>query len=77
MQKVSRERYAADMRFTDPVVSYASLDGFILNVQALQTAFNVQFNLHDVSINGPNEIKTRSAAPALCMRPIPYVRLCH
>ncbi|KAL3139503.1 hypothetical protein ABBQ38_003826 [Trebouxia sp. C0009 RCD-2024] len=56
---VSRERYAADMRFSDPVVSYASLDGFIFNVQALRTAFTVQFNLLDIGINGPNEIKTR------------------
>ena len=61
LQSVSRERYAADMRFEDPVVKYASLDGFILNVQALRTAFKVQFNLLDISVNGPEEIRTRSA----------------
>lgn len=71
VQSVSRERYAADMRFSDPVVSYASLDGFIFNVQALRTAFTVQFNLLDIGINGPNEIKTRSADVAQLMLCIP------
>ena len=61
LQSVSRERYAADMRFEDPVVKFASLDGFILNVQALRTAFKVQFNLLDISVNGPEEIRTRLA----------------
>ena len=59
LQSVSREHYAGDMRFEDPVVKYASLDGFIFNVQALRTAFKVQFNLLDISVNGPEEIRTR------------------
>lgn len=59
LQSVSRERYAADMRFEDPVVNYGSLDGFIFNLQALRTAFEVQFNLLVININGPEEIRTR------------------
>lgn len=59
LQSISRERYAADMRFEDPVVKYASLDGFVFNVQALRTAFKVQFNLLDINVNGPEEIRTR------------------
>ena len=59
VQSVTRERYAADLKFQDPVVKFASLDGFILNVQALCTAFKVQFDLHDINANGPEEIKTR------------------
>ena len=49
------------MKFEDPVVKYSSLDGFIFNVQALRTAFKVQFNLLDISVNGPEEISTRLA----------------
>ena len=64
------------MRFQDPVVNYASLDGFIFNVQALRTAFKAQFNLHDIDINGPEEIKTRLALLAQMMICILYVWLC-
>ena len=59
MQSVSRERYAANLRFQDPVVDYSSLDGFIFNVQALRTAFKAQLDLHDIKVNGPEEIRTR------------------
>ena len=58
-QEVTRAKYAADMKFQDPVVNYASLDGFVFNIKALRTAFNVTFNLHNIDINGPEEIKTR------------------
>ena len=47
------------MRLQDPIVNYASLDGFILNIRALRTAFQVEFNLHEIDINGPEEIRTR------------------
>ena len=47
------------MKFQDPVVNYASLDGFVFNIRALRTAFNVTLNLHNIDINGPEEIKTR------------------
>lgn len=57
--EVTRAKYAADMKFQDPVVNYASLDGFVFNIRALRTAFNVTFNLHNIDINGPEEIKTR------------------
>jgi flagellar basal body-associated protein FliL len=58
-QEVTRAKYAADMKFQDPVVSYASLDGFVFNIKALRTAFKVTLNLHSVDINGPEEVRTR------------------
>ena len=61
VQPVTRAQYAANMRFQDPVANYSSLDGFIFNVQALRTAFKVQFDLHDIKVNGPEEIRTRWA----------------
>lgn len=59
VQSVTRGRYAANMRFQDPVVDYSSLDGFVINIQVLRTAFKVQFDLHDIKVNGPEEIRTR------------------
>lgn len=59
MQNITRGRYAADIKFEDPLVKYASLDGFALNVRALKSAFKIKFTLHDISINGPDEIRTR------------------
>jgi len=47
------------MKFRDPIVNIASLDGYIFNIQALRTAFKVQFNLLDIDVNGPEEIRTR------------------
>lgn len=47
------------MNFEDPLVKYASLDGFAFNVRLLKSAFKIQFIVHDISINGPEEIRTR------------------
>lgn len=61
MQTITRSRYAADMKFEDPLVKYASLDGFALNVRLLKSAFKINFTLHDIGLNGPEEIRTRYA----------------
>ena len=55
------------------MIDYSSLDGFIFNIRALRTAFKIQFNLHDIDINGPGEIRTRQG---LGMKSIRLMHVC-
>lgn len=59
VQTITRNRYAADMKFEDPLVKFSNLDGFAFNTRVLKSVFKIEFTLHDITTNGPEEIRTR------------------
>ena len=59
MQKVTEERYAEDIQFSDPMATFNNRTGYVLNVKALATLFRTSFELFEVSQSGPTSIHTR------------------
>ena len=58
-QGLTEQRYAPDIRFEDPVVRCTDRSQYLLNIRVLRTAFDIDFQVHDVTVNPPAEIVVR------------------
>lgn len=71
--EVSKERYAPDVAFQDPIAQFTGRDAYLLNVAALRAVFDVDFTLHHIQSTEPSEVVTRFTmilrAKALPWRP--------
>lgn len=56
---IDKSKYQEEMEFEDPITSYSTLSGYLLNIQMLRYVFNPQFQLHSVERTGKFELTTR------------------
>lgn len=56
---IDRTKYQEEMEFEDPITSYSTLSGYLLNIQMLRYVFNPKFQLHSVERTGTFELTTR------------------
>lgn len=56
---IDESKYEEEMEFEDPITSYRTLSGYLLNIQMLRYLFNPKFQLHSVTQTGEHELTTR------------------
>ena len=59
IQGLTEQRYAPDMRFEDPVVRCTNRSQYLSNLRMLRTAFDIDFQVHDVNSQPPAESVVR------------------
>ena len=59
VQAVTRQRYADDITFQDPVARYKGRDAYIANIQLLNSLFDIKHTTHSLKAQEPNRIHAR------------------
>ncbi len=59
MQAVTRQRYAEDITFQDPVARLKGRDPYVANIQLINSLFDVEFKTHSISKQEPDSIHTK------------------
>lgn len=58
-QAVTRQRYASDITFQDPVVRLKGRNAYIANIQLLNTLFDITFVVLSLKAQEPERIDVR------------------
>lgn len=61
MQRLTRQRYASDFKFEDPVTRVQGLDQFASYLQIIRNVFAITFDLHSIKPKGATELVSRWA----------------
>ncbi len=59
VQRITKERYASDFKFEDPVTRITGLDQFASYLQLLRSVFAITFDVHSIKPRGATELVTR------------------
>ncbi|KAG2441947.1 hypothetical protein HXX76_003552 [Chlamydomonas incerta] len=54
--EITESRYSPDITFEDPITKYTNREGYIFNIRLLRTFFNIQFDLFNVAVSGPDTV---------------------
>ncbi|KAK9832958.1 hypothetical protein WJX74_002802 [Apatococcus lobatus] len=57
--RITKERYASDFKFEDPVTRVTGLDQFASYLQLLRSVFAITFDVHSIKPKGATELVTR------------------
>ena len=58
-QAVTRERYADDVSFQDPVARLRGRNAYVANIQLLRSVFDIEFITHGVEPHEPDGVEAR------------------
>jgi Uncharacterized conserved protein (DUF2358) len=64
-QAITRQRYAANIRFQDPVVRLRGRDAYIANVQLLNMLFDISFEVLSLKTSEPDHVDVKCALATL------------
>ena len=59
LQKLTKEKYARDFSFQDPISKYSGIDLFQTYLTAMLAVLKVNFIVHNTAVTGDTEITTR------------------
>ncbi|EFJ39895.1 hypothetical protein VOLCADRAFT_84753 [Volvox carteri f. nagariensis] len=57
--EITESRYSPKIVFEDPITKYDSREGYVFNIRLLRTLFNITFDLHSISVTGPDSVTAR------------------
>ncbi|GLC45313.1 hypothetical protein PLESTB_000308500 [Pleodorina starrii] len=57
--EITESRYSPRIVFEDPITKYDTREGYVLNIRLLRALFNISFDLHSISVSGPDSVTAR------------------
>jgi hypothetical protein len=56
---LTKSYYAENVRFEDPLVKLDNFTGYSINIQLIRLLFDINFDLHDTSLLGADQVSAR------------------